>query len=98
VPRASQVDEPPLLLAGPPLQYPNLLRYAGIEGRVLVRAIIDSSGHAEPASVQVIASPHPGFNQAARNVVLGARFRHGRFRGRAVRVLIEFPVEFRTKE
>jgi TonB family protein len=98
VPRASQVDEPPLLLAGPPLQYPNLLRYAGIEGRVLVRAIIDSSGHAEPASVQVIASPHPGFNQSAKDFVMGARFQHGRLHGRAVRVQIELPVEFRKKD
>jgi TonB family protein len=92
----SVVDERPTLVSGPPLQYPNLLRQAGIQGRVIVRAIIDSSGRAEPASVQVIESPHPGFNQSARNAVLQARFRHGRFRGRAVRVLIQFPVDFRT--
>ncbi len=32
---------------------------------------------------------------AAGNFVLQARFRHGRFRGRVVRVLITFPVDFR---
>jgi len=79
------------------LQYPNLLRQAGIEGRVIVRAIIDTTGRAEPASVQVVESPHPGFDQAARNFVLRTRFRPGRVHGRAVRVLIEFPVEFRTR-
>jgi TonB family protein len=92
----SMVDERPVFLAGPPLQYPSLLRQAGIQGRVLVRAIIDTTGRAEPASVQVVESPHPGFNQAARNLVLQARFRSGRVRGRAVRVLITFPVDFRT--
>jgi len=92
----SMVDERPAFLSGPPLRYPPLLRQARIEGRVLVRAIIDTTGRAEPASVQVVESPHPGFNQAARNALLQARFRGGRVRGRAVRVLIEFPVEFRT--
>jgi TonB family protein len=93
----STVDERPVFLSGPSLQYPNLLRQAGIQGRVLVRAIIDTTGRAEPASVQVVESPHPGFDQAARNAVLQARFRGGRVRGRAVRVMIEFPVTFRTR-
>src|SRR5437667_3486219 len=93
----SMVDEQPVFLSGPPLQYPNLLRQAGIQGRVMVRAIIDTTGRAEPGSVRVIESPHPGFDQAARNFVLRTRFRPGRVHGRAVRVLIEFPVEFRTR-
>ena len=96
-PTQSTELERPVFLSGPPLQYPNLLRQAGIQGRVLVRAIVDTTGRAEPASVQVVESPHPGFNQAARDFVLHARFSHGLFRGRAVRVLIEFPVEFRTR-
>jgi TonB family protein len=68
-----------MFLSGPRLQYPNLLRQAGIQGRVIVRAIIDTTGRAEPGSVQVVESPHPGFDQAARNAVLQARFSHGRF-------------------
>lgn len=93
----SMVDERPVFLSGPPLQYPPLLRNAGIQGRVIVQAIIDTTGRAEPASVQVIDSPHPGFNQAARKAVLQARFRHGLFHGRAVPVLITFPVDFRAR-
>ena len=92
----SMVDQRPVFLSGPRLQCPALLRQAGIQGTVLVRAIIDTTGRAEPASVQVVKSPHPGFDQAAMNAVLRARFRHGVFRGRAVPVLIAFPVEFRT--
>jgi len=95
-PTQSPEGERPVLLSGPPLQYPNLLRQAGIQGRVLVRAIIDTTGRAEPASVRVIESPHPGFDQAARDFVLHARFSHGLLRGRAVRTLITFPVNFRT--
>src|SRR5881409_826081 len=74
---ASLMDEWPAFLSGPPLQYPNLLRQAGIQGRVVVHAIINTAGRAEPWSVHVIESPHPGFDQAARNFVLEAQFRPG---------------------
>ncbi len=93
---ASLMDEWPAFLSGPPLQYPNLLRQAGIQGRVVVHAIIDTAGRAEPWSVHVIESPHPGFDQAARNFVLEAQFRPGRMRARDVRVSIKFPMNFRT--
>jgi TonB family protein len=92
----SMGSEQPVLLSASPQQYPNLLRQAGIQGRVTVRAFIDSTGRADPASVQVIDSPHPGFDQAARTVVLQARFRDGRSRGRAVRVVIEFQLDPRA--
>jgi len=92
----SMVDERPVFLSGPPLEYPQLLRQAGIQGRVLVRAVIDTTGRAEPASVQVVESPHPGFDQAARDFVLRTRFRPARVHRRAVRWLITFPVNFRT--
>jgi TonB family protein len=90
------VDGLVMRLSAPPRQYPTLLRLAGIQGRVLVRAIIDSTGRAEPASVNVNESPHPGFDQAARAVLLEARFPHGRSRHRAVRALIEFRLDGRA--
>src|SRR5258706_11210924 len=42
----------------------SLLRQAAIQGRVLVQAIIDTAGRAEPPSVKVIQSPNPGFDQS----------------------------------
>jgi hypothetical protein len=44
----------------------------------------------------VIATPHPGFDQVARNLVLQARFHQGRFRERAVRVVIAFRLDARA--
>jgi TonB family protein len=87
--------EGPALLSGPPLQYPELLRHAGIEGRVIVQAIIDTTGRAEPASVKVIESPNPGFDQAAINWVRRALFRPARVNGQAVRALMKMPIEFK---
>jgi len=93
----SVVEERPELLTHPPLQYPDLLRQAGVQGRVLVQAIIDTSGRAEPPSVKVIQSPNPGFDQSAKNMVLKALFRPARVHGRAVRVLVNLPIDFTIK-
>jgi len=93
----SVVEERPEVLSGPQLQYPDLLRQAAIQGRVLVQAIIDTTGRAEPQSVKVIQSPNPGFDQSAKNYVLRALFRPARVHGRAVRVLINLPIDFKIK-
>jgi TonB family protein len=77
----SVVEERPEFISGPKLNYPKLLREAGVQGRVLVQAIIDSSGRAERASVRVIQSPNPGFDSAARDYILGALFLPGRVHG-----------------
>jgi protein TonB len=91
----SVVEERPDLLSGPQPQYPDLLRQAGIQGRVIVQAIIDTTGRAEPASVKVIQSPNPGFDLAAKTAVLKALFRPARVHGRAVRVLVNIPYDFK---
>jgi periplasmic protein TonB len=93
----SVVEERPEVLSGPQPQYPDLLRQAGIQGRVIVQAIIDTSGRAEPRSVKVIQTPNPGFDQPAKTYVLRALFRPARVHGRAVRVLINLPIDFRIK-
>ncbi len=89
------VEEKPSVLSGPQPQYPELLRQAGIQGRVMVQAIIDTSGRAEPPSLKVISSPNPGFDQPAKTYVLKALFRPARVHGRAVRVLINIPIDFK---
>jgi len=90
----AQVDEPPALLAGRSPRYPEALRAAGMAGRVIVQAVIDTTGRAEPGSVIVVESPDSGFDEPARTYVLTAQFRPGRVRGRPVRVLVRVPIEF----
>jgi protein TonB len=93
----SRVDQRPEKLAGPEPQVPDLLRRAGIEGRVIVRAIVGPNGRAEPASVEVLESPHPALSQVARSIVLRSLFRPGRLGGRSVRVTLDLPIDFRLK-
>jgi protein TonB len=88
------VDEPPVLLSGPPLQYPPLLRAAGIEGEVIIEVVIGPDGHQEAETLRVVHSTNHGFEQAARDAMVRCIFRPGRVRGAAVRVLIRQPIRF----
>jgi TonB family protein len=88
------VTEGPRVLRFPVPRYPDSLRTAGIGGRVVVEAIVDSTGHADSASVRILSSTHPGFEASAREVVLGATYAPGRLNGRAVSVLVRIPVPF----
>jgi len=91
-----QVDQPPALLSGPPLDrdYPTLLRQAGIRGRVVLQAVIDTTGKAELTSIEVIESPHPGFNEAAKRWMTRALFRPARKGGQPVRVLVRQAIDY----
>jgi TonB family protein len=90
---AAVVEEVPALLSPPPA-YPELLQRAGIRGRVLIQAIVDTAGRVEPSSVKILKSPSPGFDLPTKQWALGAQFRPARLQGRAVRVLVTLPVEF----
>jgi protein TonB len=92
---AARVDEPPVLLAGRAPAYPNVLRMAGITGSVVMRAVVDTLGQVEPASIVAVSSANRAFEASARAYILSAHFRPARVRGRAVRVLIQVPVDFR---
>ena len=89
-----QVDEKPALMSQVQLDYPDLLRRAGIEGTVLVEVIIDTTGHAEPASMRIVQSSNRAFELSARDAVLKSLYRPGRVRGQAVRVLVQVPINF----
>ena len=88
------VEELPVLLSHPAPRYPDILRQAGIEGRVMVEAVIDTTGRAERAGLRIVSSSHALFAPEASALVLGSRYRPARFGGRPVRVRILVPVAF----
>lgn len=94
---AAVVEEMPTLLSSPPA-YPELLQRAGIQGRVLFQVIVDTAGRVEPNSFRILKSANPGFNLPTRRWALEARFRPARLQGRAVRVLVNLPVDFSASE
>jgi protein TonB len=92
------VEERPALLSAPPPPYPDILKQAGIQGRVLLSAIVDTSGRVEPSSIQIVKSPNPGFDVPARSWVLKALFRPARLHGQAVRVHVTLPIDYAIKQ
>ncbi len=91
----AEVQERPRLTSGPALTYPAPLLFSRISGRVIIDAVIDTTGRVEDGTVRVLESTDARFNQAAKDYVRAARFTPGRIAGRAVRVRFEMPVEFK---
>jgi TonB family protein len=89
------VDVVPRWASGPRVVYPDSLREAGVEGRVVVAGVVEADGTVDPASVAVLTSTHPGFEQAATAWLAAGTFRPGTVDGRSVRVRVEVPIEFR---
>jgi len=94
---ASIVEEQPERLAGPQPVFPELLKQAQIQGRVLARAIIDTTGHIEPNSIKILQTPNPGFNPGVIDALRRSVFRPARVHGRAVRIMIDIPFDFTIK-
>ena len=88
------VTERPALVAHPPIKYPDSLKAAGVGGHVVIEAIIDTTGHAEPASVRIVSSSLAAFESPSREVVLASTYRPGRLDGRAVAVRVRIPLNF----
>jgi protein TonB len=88
------VEERPERVSSPPARYPDILRQAGIEGRVLVEVVIDTTGHAERGSMRILTSTHQLFETPAREVVQGSTYSPGKIQGRAVRVRVQVPINF----
>lgn len=78
----------------PTLRYPPVLQQAGVEGRVLIEFVIDTTGRAERNSLRVVSSAHNLFDGPAREVVTGCRYSPGRIQGRAVRTRVQIPINF----
>ena len=75
------------------IQYPELARRMGIEGRVFVQFVVDEQGR--PSNVRIARGIGGGCDEAAVEAVRQSRFTPGRQRGRPVKVRMSLPVTFR---
>lgn len=91
------VEEPPALVSHPPARFPDVLRQAGIAGRAVVEAVIDTTGRAERGSMRVVDATNQLFAAPAQAVVAGSVYRPGRVSGHPVRVRIRIAVVFRLE-
>jgi TonB family protein len=90
----TDLDQAPVLLADAYAEFPDLPRFAGIEGRVVLQVRIDTDGRVDPSSVVVLQSPHPAFAEAAKSAVLRSLFRPAWTHGRAVDAVARLSYDF----
>jgi periplasmic protein TonB len=94
---AAEVDEPAVVVHQPPPRYPPVLQQAGLEGRVLLEFIIDTSGHTEAGSLRVLETSNPAFDAAAGETLRRSLFRPARVHGNPVRQRTIQSIAFRIR-
>lgn len=87
-----QLREPPVAP-----RYPDVLRRAGIDGTVVVKFVVDTLGHVDMASMEVLSSSHDLFTAAVRETLAKLRFNPARVGERKVRAAAVMPFHFMLK-
>lgn len=77
------------------IEYPEMARRAGIEGRVYVQFVVNEKGEIEDP--RVIRGIGGGADEEALRAVKQAKFRPGLQRGRPVRVQFSLPIVFKLQ-
>lgn len=95
------VEEQPELIGGmkalqEAVEYPGFARKAGIEGRVIVRFVVDENGNV--TNPTVTSGVHKLLNKAALEAVKKLKFKPGMQRGKPVKVRMSLPVTFRLEK
>ena len=91
----TQVTERPVLYEAQTLHYPGKARARGVEGRVLLAVTINTDGQPDAQSIQTISSPDSELTYEATRWVRSAEFIPVCLAGRAVRVRVVIPVDFK---
>lgn len=86
------------LSTNPAPRYPASLRAAGVQGSVLARFVVDTTGRVRMETVQVDASDHPLFSEAVIEVLRRSRYAPAELRGRKVPQLVVQPFVFVLRE
>jgi len=93
--RADQVDRQVGLIPGVrPPAYPEALRSAGIEGKVVVEFVVDERGQPVQGSVRVVQSDNDLFADAVRAALGRLRFTPAEVGGKKVSQLVQMPFLF----
>jgi outer membrane biosynthesis protein TonB len=88
-------DSRPSLLHLGPLQYPREAGARGLQGWVVLDAIVGPDGRAEAQNARLVALSDSVFLQPAEQALMASEFTPGRKKGVPVRVLIRQPIFFR---
>ena len=92
---ADQVEKQVALLSGAPVpSYPEVLRAAGVEGKVVAQFVVDEWGRVETDSVRFLQSDNALFEASVRAALHRMRFAPAEIAGKTVRQLVQMPFVF----
>ena len=91
--KPNEVDQPPRILSAVPPQYPFDAQKKGIEGRVMLRFVVDSGGKVQEPQV-VDAEPEGIFEESALTAVVKYRFKPAIKGGHAVDCIVKLPLGY----
>jgi protein TonB len=92
---ADQVEKQVFLEPGSkPPRYPEALRAAGVEGRVVALFVVSERGLVEEGSIRILHSDNPLFDEAVTIALGRMRFVPAETGGRKVRQLVQMPFLF----
>jgi TonB family C-terminal domain len=88
-----EVDESPQPIVQVQPEYPEEARKAGLEGKVIVAAVVDENGDVIEASI--LYSGNPIFNEVALNAVKKIKFKPARLKDKPVKAIVRIPFVFK---
>jgi protein TonB len=74
--------------------YPMRLSNAGVEGEVLARFVVDTTGRVEPTSIEILQASHGLFGESVKRWLRENRYSPGLVSGRPVRQLVQQRIGF----
>jgi TonB family protein len=90
---SADVEEKPRRLSGPRIAYPPDLVRRQVRGRAMVGFIVDTLGHADSSSIEILAVPDSGYVAPLRRMILASTFAPGRLHGHPVRTMTELAID-----
>ena len=91
----TQVTERPILRRWTQIHYPDEARRSHIAGRVVIAAVIGTNGMVDRATVRIVNSVDYALDTEAKAFVIASAYWPACLNGKAVRVRVAIPIDFK---
>lgn len=78
------------------LKYPDAAKKENIQGKVVIKALVDETG--KVIKTEVVKSLHPSCDKAARTAIQKTKFTPGENKGKKVKAEVVIPVMFKLND
>jgi TonB family protein len=93
----TQVSERPVIRTWPQLRYPDVALRNHITGHVVIAFVVSTVGVVDISTVRIVNSAHPALDAEGIAYVTGSTYWPGCLNGKAVRVRLTVPIDFKIR-